>query len=257
MPPRTSAPGPYSRPWRIRRTAGRACVPPTVDAMAVVSARGLVRTFGEGRAARRVLDGADLDVAAGEIVAVLGRSGSGKSTLLHVLGGLDRPGRGHRRGRRASASRAPASGGCRRCGGATIGFVFQFFHLLPELTRRGATCCSPRACAGRDPEAPRARPRADRPARAARTSPARCRTSSRAASSSASRSRARSSTTRRCCSPTSRPATSTWRPAPACWRSCASSRARAAPSCSSRTRRARRRSPTGCCGSRHGRLVTA
>ena len=46
--------------------------------MAVVEARGLVKTFGSGRAARRVLDGADLDVEAGEIVAVLGRSGSGK-----------------------------------------------------------------------------------------------------------------------------------------------------------------------------------
>ena len=62
----------------------------TVSGMAVVRARGLVKTFGEGRVARRVLDGADLDVEPGEVVAVLGRSGSGKSTLLHVLGGLDR-----------------------------------------------------------------------------------------------------------------------------------------------------------------------
>src|SRR3954468_18748860 len=62
--------------------------------MTVVSARGLVKALGGGRAARRVLDGADLDVAAGEVVAVLGRSGSGKSTLLHVLGGLDRPAAG-------------------------------------------------------------------------------------------------------------------------------------------------------------------
>jgi branched-chain amino acid transport system ATP-binding protein len=55
----------------------------------VVRARGLVKTYGRGRAAVRVLDGADLDVAAGELVAVFGRSGSGKSTLLHLLGGLD------------------------------------------------------------------------------------------------------------------------------------------------------------------------
>ena len=56
----------------------------------VVSASGLVKTFGTGRAARRVLDGAAIEVAAGEVVAILGRSGSGKSTLLHLLGGLDR-----------------------------------------------------------------------------------------------------------------------------------------------------------------------
>ena len=55
----------------------------------VVRARGLVKDYGRGRAARRILDGVDLDVAAGELVAVVGRSGCGKSTLLHLLGGLD------------------------------------------------------------------------------------------------------------------------------------------------------------------------
>ena len=58
--------------------------------MALVRARALVKSFGSGRAVRRVLDGADLDVARGEVVAVIGRSGTGKSTLLHLLGGLDR-----------------------------------------------------------------------------------------------------------------------------------------------------------------------
>jgi ABC-type lipoprotein export system ATPase subunit len=101
--------------------------------MAVVTARGLVRTFGEGRAARRVLDGADLDVAPGEIVAVLGRSGSGKSTLLHVLGGLDRPEAGtvDVAGERVTGVGERRLSALRR---HHIGFVFQFFHLLPELT---------------------------------------------------------------------------------------------------------------------------
>jgi ABC-type lipoprotein export system ATPase subunit len=101
--------------------------------MAVVRARGLVKSFGEGRAARRVLDGADLDVEKGEVVAVLGRSGSGKSTLLHLLGGLDRPEAGtiELAGEDVTgASEAELSVLRRR----HVGFVFQFFHLLPELT---------------------------------------------------------------------------------------------------------------------------
>jgi ABC-type lipoprotein export system ATPase subunit len=101
--------------------------------MAVVCARGLVKTFGEGRAARRVLDGAELEVGAGEIVAVLGRSGSGKSTLLHVIGGLDRPEAGvvEVAGRRVTGTGERQLSALRR---RHIGFVFQFFHLLPELT---------------------------------------------------------------------------------------------------------------------------
>ena len=101
--------------------------------MSVVKARGLVKTFGERRAARRVLDGADLDVAAGEIVAVLGRSGTGKSTLLHVIGGLDRPEAGT-----VEVAGEPVTGASERRLSALrhrrVGFVFQFFHLLPELT---------------------------------------------------------------------------------------------------------------------------
>ena len=104
--------------------------------MAVVEAHGLVRTFGEGRAARRVLDGADLSVASGEIVAVLGRSGSGKSTLLHVLGGLDRPEAGvvEVAGELVTGASERRLSAIRR---RHIGFVFQFFHLLPELTGEG------------------------------------------------------------------------------------------------------------------------
>ena len=101
--------------------------------MAVVRARGLVKTFGEGRVARRVLDGADLDVEAGEVVAVLGRSGSGKSTLLHLLGGLDRPEAGSIELGGVDVARASERelSAVRR---RHVGFVFQFFHLLPELS---------------------------------------------------------------------------------------------------------------------------
>src|SRR3954462_2124408 len=100
--------------------------------MTVVSARGLVKAFGEGRSARRVLDGAGLDVEGGEVVAVLGRSGSGKSTLLHLLGGLDRPDAGtvEIAGRRLNGSERRLTELRRR----HVGFVFQFFHLIPELS---------------------------------------------------------------------------------------------------------------------------
>src|SRR3954465_6406438 len=98
-----------------------------------VRARGLVKSFGEGRAARRVLDGADLEVAPGEVVAILGRSGSGKSTLLHLLGGLDRAeaGRIEVAGERVDGASEQRLSALRR---RRVGFVFQFFHLLPELT---------------------------------------------------------------------------------------------------------------------------
>ncbi|MGZ6640478.1 MAG: ABC transporter ATP-binding protein [Solirubrobacteraceae bacterium] len=101
--------------------------------MTIVAARGLVKTFGRGRAVRRVLDGADVSVAAGELVAIVGRSGTGKSTLLHLLGALDRPDAGEIElgGRRIDRRPERELVRVRR---EHVGFVFQFFHLVPELT---------------------------------------------------------------------------------------------------------------------------
>jgi ABC-type lipoprotein export system ATPase subunit len=101
--------------------------------MPVLRADGLTKTVGSGRARRKVLDGVDLEVAAGEVVAVLGRSGSGKSTLLHLLGGLDRPDAGQitLAGERLTgrSSRALARMRLRH-----IGFVFQQFQLIEECS---------------------------------------------------------------------------------------------------------------------------
>ena len=99
----------------------------------VVRARGVVKTYGDGRSGTRVLDGADLDVAPGELVAVVGRSGSGKSTLLHLLGGLDRASAGtiEVAGTRVDGRSEAELTELRR---RHVGFVFQSFHLLPELT---------------------------------------------------------------------------------------------------------------------------
>jgi ABC-type lipoprotein export system ATPase subunit len=99
----------------------------------VLQARGITKTVGVGRAARRVLDGVSLDVAAGEVVAILGRSGSGKSTLLHLLGALDLPDAGQivLAGRELTtmSPRALARARLRH-----VGFVFQSYHLIEELS---------------------------------------------------------------------------------------------------------------------------
>jgi len=116
-------------------SAGQGSTVATLAAMAarVASVRGVVKTFASGGAGRRVLDGVDLDVHSGELVAVAGRSGSGKSTLLHLLGGLDRPDSGSIEvgGTRVDLE---TEQGLTRLRRAQVGFVFQSFHLLPELT---------------------------------------------------------------------------------------------------------------------------
>ena len=98
-----------------------------------VLAKGVKKHYGSGPAAVQVLKGVDLEVQAGEFVAVLGPSGSGKSTLLNLLGLMDRPDEGELlvKGRRA-ADMNELERSRVRC--AHVGFVFQFDSLLPEFT---------------------------------------------------------------------------------------------------------------------------
>ena len=99
----------------------------------VLSARGLAKTYSGDGVEVLALRGVDLDVAAGELVAVMGPSGCGKSTLLHLLGGLDRPTAGSIElgGRRVEALSEAEWAVVRR---GQVGFVFQFFNLVGNLT---------------------------------------------------------------------------------------------------------------------------
>ncbi|MEY3200886.1 MAG: hypothetical protein RIR70_436 [Pseudomonadota bacterium] len=99
----------------------------------VIVARGLKKRFGQGESAITVLDGIDLDLRAGERLAIMGASGSGKSTLLHLLGGLDAPSEGEVSiAGQALARLSEAARG--RLRNRALGFVYQFHHLLPEFS---------------------------------------------------------------------------------------------------------------------------
>jgi len=113
--------------------------------MPLLNAQNLRKTYRLGRVDVPVLRGVGLSVEPGECVAILGASGSGKSTLLHLLGALDRPDARENRSNSQHELGPTISFDGRELAGAParvldhyrrfdVGFVFQFYHLLPELT---------------------------------------------------------------------------------------------------------------------------
>ncbi len=99
----------------------------------LVSLDGVVKSYGSGGAAQTVLDDLSLQIGAGEMVVVHGPSGCGKTTLLNLIGGLDRPDSGRVRAcgtELTNASRPELTAYRAR----SVGFIFQFYNLLPTLT---------------------------------------------------------------------------------------------------------------------------
>ncbi len=122
----------------------------TAPAGVPVAARSLTRRYGEGSTAVDALGGVDLEVRSRELVAVMGPSGSGKSTLMHLLAGLDKPTSG-------TVTIAGSELGSLDDAALTmlrrkhIGFIFQFFNLLPMLNAE-ENVVLPLAIAGETPD---------------------------------------------------------------------------------------------------------
>jgi len=124
----------------------------------LLEVRDLVKTFGQGEAATRVLRGLDLSLDRGELAALLGPSGSGKSTLLTILGTLLKPSSG----RHTMLGTDLAAAGDRELTefrNRHIGFVFQFHHLLPDFTALENVMFPAAVRAGRETRVTKARAR--------------------------------------------------------------------------------------------------
>jgi len=119
--------------WAARQHAAGPGHRMVAERTPLFEARGLTKIYQMGEVAVHALRGVDLDVYAGELLVMLGHSGSGKSTLLNILGGLDGPTAGQVRFRDidlTAASDAALTQYRRR----HVGFVFQFYNLIPSLT---------------------------------------------------------------------------------------------------------------------------
>ena len=127
-----------------------------MSAEPILSVRDLTKVFGEGEAQAKVLKGIDLTIAPGEMAALLGPSGSGKSTLLTILGTLMRASSG--RHEMLGVDLMQASDAERTAFRSRhLGFVFQFHHLLPDLTALENVMMPAAAAAGRESRAMRER----------------------------------------------------------------------------------------------------
>lgn len=109
--------------------------PPTSSNGLIFEVRGLTKIYTMGEVEVHALRGVDLDISEGEFLALLGHSGSGKSTLLNIIGGLDLPTAGtvHYRKTDLTAADEGRLTSFRR---SSVGFVFQFYNLIPSLTAR-------------------------------------------------------------------------------------------------------------------------
>lgn len=100
---------------------------------AIVMLRGVAKRFRSGESELTILDGIDLELAAGEVVAISGASGSGKSTLLNLVGGLDRPSAGEIEAC-GYAVHALGEAELTAYRAQSLGFIFQFHYLLKDFT---------------------------------------------------------------------------------------------------------------------------